>query len=123
MRYAPDDFTWSLGAVIARLGQLDGPRGPRTVKWMVGHVTGLIDQHGFPPPLPYRGTTRVQAGSKWLYQAVEAWLGSFMPPGASAAVEAAAMRQAGDEMDEAAAGIAARMNRANMRVVNGGVAA
>lgn len=120
MRYAPDEFTIGIGGVIDRLGQLEGPRGPRTTKWMVAHITGLIDRHGFPPPIPSGNSTAPHARSRWLTHAVEHWLGSFMPPGASAAAERAAERQAGDELDAAAAAIAQRYGNPGLRVVEGG---
>lgn len=123
MHYAPDDFTLGLGSVMARLGQLDGPRGPRTTKWQLAHIVGLIQLAGFPPPIPLAGRTAPTARSRWLKQAVDHWLGSFMPPGATAAAERAAERQAGDEMDAAADRLAARMHARGLTVVDGGVAA
>lgn len=40
----------------------------RTVPWVHRHHALLVDQHGFPPPLPGLG------GLRWDPAAVEAWL-------------------------------------------------
>ncbi|RIV87478.1 hypothetical protein [Aurantiacibacter zhengii] len=78
----------------------------------------LIDDQGFPPPLPRhvqprrkdRSTPLPRARlccephpkSQWPAHAVDAWFEDFLPPANAAQVEASAMREAANDMDEAA---------------------
>lgn len=88
---------------------------------LVAYVGLLIEQTGFPPPLPLlkvgrrpRGAkvapavadvllAKVTLDSRWRRQAVEAWLTDFLPPGNTAQVETQARTAAAQQMDQAAA--------------------
>lgn len=99
-----DEHSCTLWYIRRRLGRLD-----YGADRMVTLVTGLIGQHGFPPPLPYlRAKELVQDVSdkaSWIRSAVDQWLFDFLPPEAGAALDAAARRQAADEMDARAANL------------------
>lgn len=123
MHYRSDEFTLGVDAIIARLGQLTSSTGrPRSLRWKLNHLATLIDRNGFPPPLPFAGSITPSAQSRWLAAAIDAWLGDFMPPGASDAIEAAARREADRDLDANATAIA-RMAARNLRVVEGGMRA
>lgn len=80
------------------------------------YVEGLIAELGFPRPLPHRkhgggiSTDVSYPRSSWIRVGVLQWLGDFLPPEAGAAVDAAAMHAAADDMDAAAL---------NLRLVGG----
>ncbi len=73
---------------------------------MVTYVRALIADYAFPRPLPTLRkkalTTDVTPDSNWLRPAVDAWLDSFLPPEAGAALTREAHIAAAAEMDEAA---------------------
>lgn len=121
MHYRSDEFTLGVDALITRLGQQASRTGrPHSLRWKLAHLADLIDNHGFPPPLPFAGNTAPCAQSRWLAAAVDAWLGDFMPPGASDAMEAAARREADRDLDANAVAVAAQMAARQLRVVDGG---
>lgn len=72
------------------------------------YVAQLIADEGFPPPLPHLkhggGLSRSVSyrRSQWIRAGVLAWLGHFLPPSASTAIEAADLEAAAREMDTAA---------------------
>lgn len=97
---------------------------------LVSYVSLLIEQQGFPRPLPCLVTGRRKPGcsaradrpmdslthevtmnSRWQREAVEAWLEDFLPPDNAAAVNAQRERAAANDMDMAATGL---------RLLNGG---
>lgn len=74
----------------------------------VAYIRGLIAEHGFPRPLPHlahgsKVSLDIHATrSQWIRVAVEAWLADFLPPAGAAALDAAAMRAAAEDMDDMA---------------------
>lgn len=112
-----DEHSCTLWYIRRRLGRLDYGAGR-----MVALVTGLIGQHGFPPPLPYlRANQLVQDVSdkaSWIRTAVDQWLLDFLPPEASAALDAAARREAADTMDQRAASL--QLGRSKLKLIDGG---
>jgi hypothetical protein len=103
-RIPPPPGTYDIRQIAAKLGY--ARRDHRALR---GFVTALIDQRGFPAPLPSlaRGpelliTDGVTSHSKWLAPAVDAWLDNFLPPAAALALDAAARRAAAQDMDHAA---------------------
>jgi hypothetical protein len=77
-------------------------------KRSVDYVTKLVDQRGFPRPLPTMSTRRaeltdaVTIKSRWLRPAVEQWLTDYLPRDAAEAVEEAKRAAAAEEMRERA---------------------
>lgn len=75
-------------------------------KRICAFVTELIDKKGFPPPLPAYSARRVVEHvikhSRWIRVAVDTWFDNFLPPEASAAIDAAAMAAAAADMDDRA---------------------
>lgn len=100
--------TVGLNYIMAELGK-DG----HSARWQVRFVNLLIDRNGFPHPLPdMRGATLitgVTTHSKWQRHAVDQWFLDRLPPEAAAAEEAQRQLAANDDMDEAAALVAANM--------------
>lgn len=96
--------TCGLGFIRTALG-VGGEHGYGD-KRMVTYVTQLVEHYGFPKPLPAlrRGavTEQVTASSKWLRDAVDAWLEDRLPPDAAASLDAAAHSAAAADMDDAA---------------------
>lgn len=96
-------------------------------KRLQSYITLLIEEKGFPPPLPALVTRRrtgkgvkraadslaeqVTMNSRWRRAAVEAWLEDFLPPDNAAAVQARSARAAASDMDSAAS---------HLRLVDGG---
>lgn len=82
----------------------------------VAYAQGLIATTGFPRPLPHLAHGgRVSLDihptrSQWIRAAVEAWLADWFPPAGAAALDAAAVRLAAEEMDAMAC---------NLRLVGG----
>lgn len=76
---------------------------------LCAYLQALIDQRGFPKPLPtfHRGqlTDEVRISSKWIRADVERWLHDFLPPATTAALDRAALEAAAADMDSAAAGL------------------
>lgn len=74
----------------------------------ITYVRGLIDEHGFPRPLPHlahggKVSLDIHAiRSQWIRAGVEAWIADFLPPAGAAALDAAAQRAAAADMDNAA---------------------
>jgi hypothetical protein len=95
--------TCSILEICRRLGR-DHYRSGRRVTYL----NKLIEQRGFPPPLPDMSTRKrdliadVTVNSRWIRAAVEAWFDNFMPPEALASIDAAALAAAAAEMDDAA---------------------
>ena len=105
----PDDADPTVGMswLKRQLGRTDY-RATRFVRY----VELLIDQQGFPPPLPTLRTSRggqlidgVVPESKWRRAAVLAWLEDFLPPANAGQLAAAEARTAATDMDAAAAGL------------------
>lgn len=100
--------TCNLNYIRRRLGRSD-----YSDRRMVTFVTQLVDQRGFPQPLPSmrKGmlTGDVTQHSSWLRPAVETWLDNFLPPEAAVALDRQAMAAAASEMDAAAAGLGLRV--------------
>lgn len=93
-------------------------RGDYGDRRMVSYVCKLISAEGFPPPLPSlvkRQLTReVNAHSRWIKSAVDAWILDFLPPANAAAVDRVAMAAAAAAMDRAAEGLG------RLTVIDGG---
>lgn len=105
------DPTCGLFDIIARLGvQRHGGR-PRSVSWAARYVQALIDDEGFPKPLPLfdRGKLArdIRPRSRWQRAAVDAWFDEASGPAAAAAIDAAAARDAAAAMDARAANLGA----------------
>lgn len=73
---------------------------------LVSYLSALIDQHGFPKPLPApvkkRAVAEVHPASRWRRVAVDHWLDGFLPPDCTAALDDAALQAAAGAMDHAA---------------------
>lgn len=86
---------------------------------LCSYIQLLVDQCGFPPPLPSLAQFRRKDGTKgaalpdelehkvcmdsvWRREAVLVWLDDYTPPDVAAAIDARDRRQAADEMDRAA---------------------
>lgn len=112
-----DEHSCTLWYIRRRLGRLD-----YGADRMVTLVTGLIGQYSFPKPLPYlRANQLVQDVSdkaSWIRTAVDQWLLDFLPPEASAALDAAARREAADTMDQRAASL--QLGRGKLKLIDGG---
>lgn len=84
---------------------------------LIRYVEGLIEHHGFPPPLPlFRNggeiTGEVRSDSKWLRAAVMEWLEGFLPPTIPAALADEAEQEAAAAMDAAATTLGPRLHLA-----------
>jgi hypothetical protein len=83
---------------------------------LVTYIEALIEQREFPRPFPHLARGGMLSDdihpmkSEWIRAAVEAWLASFLPPSAAAAIDAAAAREAAADMDAMAG---------NLRIVGG----
>lgn len=81
------------------------------------YVTCLIEQRGFPRPLPHLRHGGMIADyvsysrSRWIRLAVVNWLGDFFPPDLCTAIDDCAGQQAAAEMDRRAAHLALVSNR------------
>jgi hypothetical protein len=102
-RQLPDDYPVSLSYVRTKLGILHfGDRRS------IAYVTKLIEQRGFPKPLPGMSTRQaklidgVTTKSRWLRVAVDQWFDDYLPREVAASVEEARRVKAGAEMDERA---------------------
>lgn len=108
--HSDDEPTCNLFYIRRQLGRQN--YGERR---MVSYVALLIEQHGFPPPLPtlvrHKLVRGVTVDSRWHRAAVDAWLGDFLPPANFAQVDRAAMAAAAEEMDA---------NAGNLRLIRGG---
>lgn len=118
MAYAAHNFTYGLGEIVARCGQVDRGGRPRTLRWQIAYVTALIAEEGFPPPLPLKvGTSLVKIvkpASKWSQGQVDRWFDDRCPPGTHG--DAIARRQGERDMDD-------RAVRIGLRLVGGSAAA
>lgn len=107
-----DEFTCTLWYIRRRLGHTR-----YSDRKIVKLVTALIEQRGFPRPLPClkKGelVDAVIPASTWQRPAVDTWLDDFLPPAATAALDAAAREAAAADMDAAAATL-------GLTLVNGG---
>ena len=80
----------------------------RSSAMLEDYVSGLIDFHGFPRPLPHRAHGGAickgvsYPRSAWIRVGVLQWLANFLPPEAGAAITAAHEAAAAAEMDRAA---------------------
>ncbi|OYX62715.1 MAG: hypothetical protein B7Y88_13765 [Sphingomonadales bacterium 32-64-17] len=112
-----DEPTVTLSWVRRQLGRTK--YGERRI---IAYLSLLIDQQGFPPPLPelnlvrdgsaaHTLTSEVRATSIWPRKAVLAWLDDYLPPANAAQVDEMARRDAAADMDSAAG---------TLRVVQGG---
>lgn len=99
------DQTCTFQWIKSRMG-CAGSGGPSDDRF-AAFLSNLIDQDGFPRPLPHarhgggieRGVTH---RSKWLRPGVLQWLTGYLPPAAAAALDAEALRTAAADMDDAA---------------------
>lgn len=112
-----DEHSCTIWYIRRRLGRLDyGADRLATL------IAGLIDQYGFPQPLPYLRagalTQDVTDKASWIRTAVDQWLHDFLPPEAGAALDAAARREAADTMDQRAAGL--QLGRGKLKLIDGG---
>lgn len=111
-----DAPTCTLDYVRAALGRRD--YGPQRFCTYLGL---LIDDHGFPPPMPAlrfdRATKRqqldstVRPASRFHRAAVDAWIGDTLPPHSTTALDREARRTAAAEMDG---------NAHNLKLIAGG---
>lgn len=99
-----DEHNCTIWYIRRRLGRLD-----YGIDRLTTLLKGLIDSHGFPPPLPYlRANQLVQDVSdkaSWIRAVVDQWLIDFLPPEGAAALDAQARRAAAEEMDARAANL------------------
>lgn len=111
-----DQATVGILYIRQRLGRQDFKN-----RRIIQYVTLLMRDKGFPPPLPSmvggRLTDDVTIKSQWFRNAVDAWLGDFLPPDNAASVDKVAQQAAAHEMDQAAASLG------NFKVIRGGKAA
>ncbi|HQS70018.1 MAG: hypothetical protein B7Y36_08360 [Novosphingobium sp. 28-62-57] len=99
----PAQPTCTFGYVQGLLGQ-----NKLTPRRMAQYLTALIEQHGFPAPLPalVKGgtlTTGVHPRSTWIRAAVHAWLDGTLPPPIAATLDQQAFAAAAMDMDARAA--------------------
>lgn len=103
-----DEPTCTLYYIRQRLGRRDFKEG-RFIKYL----GLLIAERGFPPPLPDmigpRLVDKVTHRSRWLRDAVDAWLEDFLPPDNAAQVDRAAQQAAAADMDAAAQNLGLRL--------------
>lgn len=96
-----DEPTCTLSYIRRRLGRLDFREGR-----MVKYLGLLIQDRGFPPPLPdmigSRLVLTVTPRSRWLRPAVDAWLEDTLPPDNAGQVDHVARQAAAAAMDAAA---------------------
>lgn len=113
-----DDHSCTIWYIRRRLGRRD-----YGIDRLTTLIRGLIDQYGFPPPLPYlRANTLTQDPSdkaSWIRTVVDQWLLDFLPPEAGVALDAQARREAADEMDARAANLQLGKAR-GLKVIDGG---
>lgn len=115
------NFTYSLGAIMRRLGQDRTDSGrERGLQWQIAYITRLITLADFPEPfpLPIEGglTSDVRRGSRWNAEAVDYWFTNQMNPAAQAQASAAQVNAAAGAMDDRAA----RLGR--LTLIDGGAA-
>lgn len=102
----PDDDQGTVGIwyIRRRLGRTDFKD-----RRIVRYVQLLVDEKGFPPPLPSMKRDELEHGvtvsSQWLRTPVDAWLADLLPPDNAMSVDRAAMAAAAQDMDTAAAGL------------------
>lgn len=88
------------------IGRAIGHRGSDAK--LVAYIEDLITDAGFPRPIPHRRhggglSTGVHVDrSQWIRAGVLDWLGDFLPPSATLALDDVARKEAADEMDAAA---------------------
>lgn len=113
-----DEHSCTIWYIRRRLGRTD-----YGVDRLATLIDGLIEQYGFPPPLPYLRSGKlvqdVTDKASWLRAAVDQWLIDFLPPDAGAALDAQARREAADAMDARAANLQLGRPR-NLKVIDGG---
>lgn len=106
----PATRTCTIHYVQRELGE-----GQLSDKRLCAYLRKLIAEYHFPRPLPtvVRGgavTADVHPRSKWIRDAVDAWLAGWIPPDCAATLDARAMASAATDMDAAAQ---------NLRLVGG----
>jgi hypothetical protein len=93
-----DQPSCSIWYIQLQLGRRDYKVGR-----MLAYVRGLIATHDFPLPFPRlkKGALvrDVSDKSRWPRVAVDTWLADFLPPDATAALDAAALQAAAETMD------------------------
>lgn len=104
VRQAPA-ITYNLSTISARLGTSFASE-----KWQVGLLTKLIENRGFPKPLPtMRGADIIDhilpRRSRWRRDLVDAWFDGQAEPDALDAVALQEQRAAAARMDAAAAAL------------------
>lgn len=106
LRTAPEprraEVTWPMYRVAAELGV-----GKRNARYQRDYLAALIENEGFPQPLPVlvKGALTREispARSRWIAAAVQAWLDGTLPPGITAAIESIEAHDAADRLDAAA---------------------
>lgn len=100
--------TYDVAAIARRLGV-----DRRSRPWQVRYVAKLIEERGFPKPLPTMLGDAVTEDikptwSRWIREAVDAWFDGQLPPSAVAALTAAETA----EVDAKIAGRLAQMGTA-----------
>lgn len=98
--------TVGLGYIMHHSGQ-EG----HGLRWQLAYVEALIANDGFPVPLPLyrqgRPVAGVKLASRWQRIAVDKWFEDRLPPEAAEAEDARERLAANDDMDAAAAAVAA----------------
>ena len=89
----------SFAAVAHALGIDQRPRS-----WQRKHLSHLMAQHGFPPPLPHRLARAGHGSLYWDPRAVDHWFDQLAGGAATAAAEQAGIDAAAALLDRRAAG-------------------
>lgn len=90
---------YSFAHVAHRLGISDRPRS-----WQVKHLRWLVQEHGFPAPLPAQAWRR--ASLSWDRRSVEHWFDQRAGAGAVQAADQIATARAAQLLDQRAAQLA-----------------
>lgn len=96
----PSITIWQVRQILGRTDHSD--------KVFIGYVQALVEECGFPRPFPShikrKGlTAAVTRHSSFRRDAVEAWAADYLPCACAATLDAAALDQAAQDMDQAAA--------------------
>lgn len=92
----------SFAHIAHRLGISDRPRG-----WQLKHVRFLIDQHGFPPPLPARAW-RANSMS-WDRRPIDHWFDERAGRSAVQSADQIAQARAAQLLDQRAAALSGNL--------------
>lgn len=101
----PSVGIWQVRQILGRTDHSD--------KVFIAYVQALVEEVGFPRPFPSRIkgpksrggglTLAVTRHSSFRRDAVEAWAADYLPPACAATLDAVALDQAAQDMDQAAA--------------------